>query len=155
MAHVAKVLVVGLLVVLVAQLLWRRWRAAQQQAKRQLATLEFADRREQLQSDFLQAAAATGKPRGLRWKQCELHEGQHFATDRANGELYALVGATISFAAIPGGGMEDVEAVSNLRCATAIFVHRAGHWTTDGRVAFNLEPDQALERYHESLQPLE
>ena len=155
MAQVTKVLVVGLLLVLVAQLLWRRWRAAQQQAKRQLATLEFADLRAQLQSDFLQAAAATGKPRGLRWQQCELHNGQRFATDRANGELYAMVGATISFEAIPGGGMEDVEAVSNLRCATAIFVYRDGRWTTDGRVAFNLEPDQALERYEQSLEPLE
>jgi hypothetical protein len=155
MAHAAKVLVVSLLVVFVAQLLWRRWRAAQLQAKRQLATLEFADLREQLQHEFLQAAAATGKPRGLRWKQCELHEGQQFATDRANGELYALIGTTISFEAIPGGGMEDVEAVGNLRCATAIFVHRAGQWTTDGRVAFNLEPAQALEHYQESLEPLE
>ena len=155
MAHAARVLVIGLLVVFIAQLLWRRWRVAQQRAKRQLATLEFADLREQLQSDFLRAAAATGKPRGLSWKQCELHEGQLFATDRANGDLYALVGTTISFEAIPGGGMEDVEAVGNLRCATAIFVHRGGQWSTDGRVAFNLEPAQALEHYQESLQPLE
>ena len=155
MAHALKVLAVGLLVVFIAQLLWRRWRAAQQQAKRQLATLEFADVREQLQRDFLQAAAATGKPRGLSWKDCQLHDGQLFATDRANGDLYALVGATIRFEAIAGGGMEDVEAVGNLRCATAIFVHRTGQWSTDGRVAFNLEPAQALERYQESLQPLE
>lgn len=51
--------------------------------------------------------------------------------------------------------MEDVEAVSNLRCATAIFVHRLGRWTTDGRVVFNLEPPQALERYQASLAAFE
>lgn len=153
MPHFAKVLAVGVVVVFIAQLLWRRWRKAQQGAKRQLAVLEFPDQREQLQAEFLQAAAATGKPRGLNWKQCELHEGEIFATDRVNGELYALVGTTVSFEAIPGGGMEDVEAVGNLRAATAIFVHRGGTWTTDGRVVFNHEPQQALERYAESLQP--
>jgi len=153
MVLTVKVLV-GVVVVFLAQLLWRRWRKAQQQAKRQLAMLEFPDLREKLQADFLQAAAATGKPRGLSWKQCDLVEGQLFATDRVNGELYALVGATISFEAIPGGDMEDVEAVGNLRCATAIFVHRSGEWTTDGRVVFNLEPRQALEHYEQSLQLL-
>ena len=154
MTHAVKVLAIGVVVVFVAQLFWRRWRAAQQRAKRQLATLEFADLRAKLQAEFLVAAAATGKPRGLSWKECELHEGQLFAIDRANGELFALVGTTIRFEAIPGGGMEEVEAVGNLRCATAIFVHRSGQWTSDGRVVFNLEPLQALEHYQESLQQL-
>lgn len=154
MALVAKVLV-GIVVVFFAQMLWRRWRVAQQQAKRQLAMLEFADLRATLQGDFLTAAAATGKPRGLSWKQCDLHAGQLFATDSVNGELFSLVGTTISFEAIPGGDMEDVEAVGSLRCATAIFVHRNGAWTTDGRVVFNLEPPQALEHYQESLQRLD
>jgi hypothetical protein len=137
-----------------AQRVWRRFRDAQLRAKRELAMLEFVDVRAKLQAEFLAAAGATGKPRGLSWKQCDLDEGQLFATDRVNGELFALVGATISFEAIPGGGMEDVEAVGNLRCATAFFVHRNGEWTTDGRAAFNLEPPQALEHYHESLQQL-
>ncbi len=154
MAYVVKVFAVGIVVVFFSQRLWRRWRTAQQQSKRQLATLEFADLREKLQMEFLQAAAATGKPRGLSWKQCDLDEGQLFATDRVNGELFALVGATISFEAIPGGDMEEVEAVGNLRYATAIFVHRDGQWTTDGRVVFNLEPMQALERFAQSLQPI-
>jgi len=155
MAHALKVLLLGIVAVFVAQLLWRRWRAAQQLAKRQLATLEFPEVRDALQSEFLAAAGATGKPRGLSWKQCDLDEGQLFATDRANGELYALVGTTISFEAIAGGGMEDVEAVGDLRSATAVFVHRDGNWTTDGRVVFNLEPPEALEHFQESLQPLE
>ncbi|MEM8945135.1 MAG: hypothetical protein AAGD11_08125 [Planctomycetota bacterium] len=155
MPHVAKVLFIGIIIVFVAQLLWRRWRTAQQAAKRKLATLEFEGLREGLQSEFLQAAAATGKPRGLRWKNCELHNGVLFATDRANDDLYALVATTVSFEAIEGGGMEDVEAVGNLRAATAIFIHRGGQWTTDGRVVFNLEPQQALEHYQESLQSLD
>ena len=47
--------------------------------------------------------------------------------------------------------MEDVEAVGNLRSATAVFAHRRGAWTTEGRVVFNLEPNEALEHFSESL----
>ncbi|HCK42347.1 MAG: hypothetical protein CMJ72_12435 [Planctomycetaceae bacterium] len=153
--HLAKILAVALVLVFVAQWLWRRWRAAQQQAQRQLAMLKYFELGDSLQKEFIKAAAATGKPRGLRWKQCDLQAAPLFAIDRANGELFALVGATISFEAIPGGDMEDVEAVGNLRSATAIFAHRQGRWTTDGRTVFNLEPPQALEHFRESLQKVE
>jgi len=152
--HPFLIFVLGAVVALVAGVFWRRWSAAQQRAKRALAMLEFAERRGELQEEFLSAAGATGKPRGLRWKQCDLHEGELFATDRVTSELYALVGTTISFEAIPGEGMEDVEAVGNLRAATAVFIHREDQWTTDGRVVFNLEPPQALEHYAESLERL-
>jgi len=153
MPHAGKVLVAAVVLVIAAQFLWRRWRQAQQRARRQLARLEFSELRESLQSEFLTAAAATGKPRGLSWKQCDLASGQLFAVDRVTGELYAFVGTTISFEAIPGGGMEDVDAVGNLRSATAVFVHRHGRWTTDGRVVFNLEPQEALVHFQESLRP--
>jgi hypothetical protein len=152
MQHLATVLALSLFAVWLAQRLWRRWRLAQLQAQRQLAMLEFPALRAALQAQFMAAAAATGKPRGLRWVRCDLHEGELFATDQANGELYALVGTTIGFEAIAGGGMEEVEAVSNLRCATALFVHREGAWITDGRTVFNLEPEQALQHYQQILQ---
>ena len=71
--------------------------------------------------------------------------------DRANGELVGLVGVTIGFEAIEGGGMEDVEAVGNLRAATAVFAHHGRDWGTQGRVIFNLEPREVLERYRDSL----
>jgi hypothetical protein len=74
-----------------------------------------------------------------------------FAVDEASGELVALVATTISFAAIEGGGMEDVEAVSNLRSATATFVHRRHAWSTDGRVIFNLEPAEAIAKFAGAL----
>ena len=77
-----------------------------------------------------------------------------FAVDRVSGELYAFVAATISFSAIEGGGMEEVEAVGNLRAATAVFVHRDGRWTTDGRVVFNLDPAGAVSHYAESITPI-
>ena len=38
--------------------------------------------------------------------------------------------------AMRGGGMEDVEAVGNLRAATAVFRVEKGSWATDGRALF-------------------
>ena len=76
------------------------------------------------------------------------------ARDRATGQLVALVGVTISFSAIEGGGMEDVEAVGNLRAATAVFNWNGRQWTTDGRAVFNLEPREVLDRYKDSLDPV-
>jgi hypothetical protein len=128
-----------------ARALWRRGEA--------MAT--FPADRTALEAEFLTAASATGKPRGLRWTGCRLEGEPLFAQDRGNGELYALVPATISFAAIEGGGMEEVEAVSNLRAGTATFVHRGGRWTTDGRAVFNLDPAGTVEHYQETLAKLD
>ena len=151
MGHTALVLLAGIAIALVAGWFWRRGRAAQLRARQQLACMQFADMRSTLADVFLQSTRSTGIPRGLNWESCQLSEDEVFATDRVTGELYALVGATISFSAIPGGGMEDVEAVGNLRYATAIFVHKQGTWQSDGKVMFNLEPRQAVEHYDQSL----
>ena len=155
MDHLVKIALVGAAVALLAGWFWRRSRAAQLKALRELACLEFCDTRPQLEGIFLTAAAATGKPRGLKWEKCQLGEDQVFAVDRVTGELFALAGATISFSAIAGGDMEEVEAVGNLRYATDVFVYRQGSWQSDGQAAFNLEPAQAVERYEESLSRLD
>lgn len=131
-----------------------KWIAARRIADRAAAMAKFPAQRQSLAEPFREAASATGKPRGLRWVACELDEPTRFATDRATGELYAFTGVTISFEAIAGGGMEDVEAVSNLRSATAVFVHRGGRWATDGRVVFNLDPDQALAHFRDTIEAI-
>jgi hypothetical protein len=115
------------------------------------ALRQFVRDRDALESAFFKAAASSGKPRGLAWKECALQQGVLLARDRANGDLVGLVGATISFEAIAGGDMEDVEAVGNLRAGTAIFTYDGREWTTQGRVVFNLEPREVLERYKNSL----
>lgn len=117
----------------------------------QRALREFVRDRDSLEAEFFAAAGATGKPRGLKWTQCAFQQGVLLARDRANGQLVGLVGVTIGFEAIEGGGMEEVEAVGNLRAATAVFTHDGRKWTTQGRAVFNLEPREVLERYKDSL----
>jgi hypothetical protein len=146
---VCAVLGAGIALVAIA----RQRRAVNAASRRNAAMSAFAAQLPDLGPAFLAAAAATGKPRGLRWEACRLDGEPVFAVDRTSGELFALVGATVSFSAIPGGGMEEVEAVGNLRAATAVFVHRGGQWSTDGRVVFNLGPAEALNHYRDSLAP--
>ena len=135
----------------VAWLLWAVLRPSLFAQRIERALRQFERERPELEKAFFQKAAATGKPRGLAWKECGFQPGLLLARDRANGELVALVAVTISFEAVEGGGMEDVEAVGNLRAATAVFHWNGRQWTTQGRAVFNLEPREVLERYRDSL----
>src|SRR5690606_31558471 len=105
----------------VAFVIWRpirnSWRAAQLAKARQ----DFHRHRERLEARFFELAAASGKPRGVRWVDCDFDDDVAYARDRHTGDLAALVAVTIRFEAIEGGPMEDVEAVGNLRAATAVF----------------------------------
>src|SRR5262249_6204062 len=58
--------------------------------------------------------------------------------------LAALVAVTISFEAIEGGDMEGVEAVGNLRNASAGFFFGGRRWRTTGKAIFNLNPGEAI-----------
>ena len=90
------------------------------------------------------AAAATGKPRGLRWVGCRITAAAVLARDTASGGVVALVPVQIDFEPVEGGGMEDVPAAREPRPATAVFTFARGDWHTAGRVVFNHTPDQAL-----------
>jgi hypothetical protein len=153
MGQLLGVLVALAMIVIAAVLLARRRRGNRFPTEESLQPLigEFRRSQDRLAIELLSAAAATGKPRGLRWVGCELSGEPVFAVDPRTREPVALVGATVSFESVEGGGMEEVEAVSNLRSATAVFAHRGGRWTTEGRVLFNLEPREALERFGKSL----
>ncbi len=137
--------------IVAAWLLWVLLRPTLFVRRVERARREFARDRASLQAKFFQVAAASGKPRGLAWKSCAYQDEVLIARDRANGELVGLVGVTIGFEAVQGGGMEDVEAVGNLRAATAVFTHNGREWTTNGRAVFNLEPREVLDRYRSSL----
>jgi hypothetical protein len=137
-----------------AWLCWAILRPSMFRRRVERALRQFVKNRDALESEFFKAAAASGKPRGLAWTQCAFQPGVVLARDRANGELVGLVAVTIGFEAVEGGGMEEVEAVSNLRAATAVFTHNGRAWTTQGRAVFNLEPRDVVTRYKESLDAL-
>ena len=115
---------------------------------------EFRIRREWLEAEFVKQASRSGKPRGLAWADCDFENEVCFARDRVSGELRALVAVTIRFEAIVGGGMEHVEAVSNLRSATAVFLYSHSHWHTDGRAVFNLSPHETIRHFAHELEPV-
>lgn len=142
------------LFLMLAWLVWAILRPTLFTRRIERALRQFVRDRDALEAAFFQAAAASGKPRGLAWKQCAFQQGVVLARDRANGEIVGLVGVTIGFEAIEGGGMEDVEAVGNLRAATALFTHNGRAWATQGRALFNLEPREVLVRYKGSLDAL-
>jgi hypothetical protein len=130
-----------------AYLLWRRLRVFGRQVQIERARELFKLQRERLEAQFMTAAAATGKPRGLRWVDCDWDDGVEFVRDRRSGQIAALVGVTIQFEAVPGSDMEGLPAVGNLRNASAVFFFQSGHWRTVGKAVFNMNPDEALEHF--------
>lgn len=143
---------IGVVAAIVAALavtsaLWRPLRAARREARLARARQQFKLQRERLEARFFSLAASSGKPRGLRWVDCDFDNLVTYARDRKSGQLSAFVGVTISFEAIEGGLMEGVEAVGNLRAATAVFIYGQQGWETQGRVMFNLNPSEAIAYY--------
>ena len=64
-----------------------RRRAAQLTKARRL----FKYQRELLEARFLELAAASGKPRGLRWMECDFDDDVAYARELRSGQLAALV----------------------------------------------------------------
>ena len=128
-------------------LLRRPLRSFGKQVQGERARELFKLQRERLEVKFLRAAAATGKPRGLRWKDCQWESGAEFVRERRTGQIAALVGVTIRFEAVEGSDMEGLPAVNNLRNASAVFFFHRGHWDTVGKVVFNMNPDEAVAHF--------
>ena len=149
-------LVIATLILLgVAAWQFQRFTDRHREARTAEHMLLFQRRREWLEAKFFEIASQRGSPRGLEWTDIDFESKVSFARDRRNGDLTALVGITIKFDPIEGGGMEDVEAVANRKAASAVFRHRGTEWTTDGRAIFNLNPVEAIEYYQSELELLE
>jgi hypothetical protein len=112
----------------------------------QRAVRLFRLQREKLEAKFIDLAHANGKPRGLRWLNCDWLSAVTFARDRQTGLITAFAGINIRFEAIEGGDMEDVAAVSTLRDAVAVFHFQNGNWGTGGKALFNMNAEEALTR---------
>ncbi len=119
------------------------------------ARQRFVQQREHLEAEFLRAARASGKPRGLRWMDCDWEPDVVLARDRKTRQLTALVGVTIRFEAVEGSEMEGLPAVGNLRNASGVFYLEAGRWRSAGRAVFNLNPGEALEHFKQQYERVE
>jgi len=128
-----------------------RWQRARTM-RHALAT--FRTCREQLEARFFDMASRRGIPRGVRWHQCDFLGPVEFARDRATGLITAFVSINVSFEAIPGSDMEDVQAVGLLRDACALFHYQHGAWGTGGRALFNMNPHDAVQRLAVQYEPL-
>ena len=145
------VVVVAVSIAILVLLIMRPLRTALRESRFAQARKDFHYQRERLEARFFQLASESGKPRGLRWVDCDFDDDVAYALDRQSGVLSALWGMTLRFEAIEGGEMEDVEAVSNLRAATSVFIFEKGVWTTQARTIFNLNPTEAIRFYQKKL----
>lgn len=143
---------VALAAVVGVTLVWRPLRGAVRARRLERAKSGFRVARERLEAKFLDRAAATGRPRGLRWVDCDWEDDVTFARDRHTNQLTAFVGVTVRFEAVEGGPMEGVPAVKNLRNATAMFHYDGAQWGTGGKALFNVNPDEAVARFHDQFE---
>ena len=147
MGNIVSIIVAGALAALAGTAIamaLRPIRAARRAEQLARIQRDFHRQREQLEAKFIDRAAASGKPRGLMWTNVIFDDDVIYARDRRHRCLKALVAIEVSFEAVEGGGMEDVEAVSNVRAATAEFLYDGARWCTAGRVYFNLAPSAAV-----------
>src|SRR5438034_1968054 len=145
-------LAAALVVGVVVWFLWRPLRSLGKDIQVERARESFVLQRERLEAKFVTAAAATGKPRGLRWKDCSFEGDVELARERQTGQLVALIPVTIQFEAIEGSDMEGLPAVGNLRNASAVFFFQRGQWQTAGRAVFNFNPGEALEHFKQQYE---
>ena len=127
--------------------LWRLGCTVQVERARELFRLQH----ERFEDHLLTAARATGKPRGLRWAGCTITGNAVLARDAAAGGIVALVPVEIRFEPEEGSDLEANPAAREPRPATAVFTFRRGHWHTDGRVVFNLDPHRAAKHFGNTL----
>jgi hypothetical protein len=123
--------------------LWFLACAIQVERARELFRLQH----ERFEEMLVKAANETGKPRGLRWIGCEIIGDAVLARETASRDLVALVPVVVRFEPVEGSDMEAVPAAREPRTATAVYTYSKGHWHTDGRVVFNLDPHQTIAHF--------
>ncbi len=149
---VAGVILAGIVSLAIA---WQPLARRSRRRQAEQALLSFRRQREMLEARFFTMASSLGKPRGLRWLDCQWRDQVTFARDRQTGLVTAFVSVNIRFEAIEGGDMEDVAAVGTVREACALFHYQMAAWGTGGRALFNLDPQMAIDRFQDQYEPLE
>jgi hypothetical protein len=115
-------------------------KAVQAERARELFRLQH----ERFEDEFLQKAAATGLPRGLKWQACQISGEVLLVRDTRSGCLAALVPLVIQFEPVEWSELVDAPLAREPRLATAVFTFARGSWETAGRVVFNHTPEQTV-----------
>ena len=116
---------------------------------------QYERHQQELHRNCIAIASAAGKPRGLLWSHQQWLTSWVLVEDTATGLVTMLHGVNLSFEAVEGGEMEDVDAVSTVRDATAVFHFQNGRWGTGGRVLFNMSPESAVQSLGDDLKILD
>ncbi len=132
----------------------RPWLNARRRTAAELAMRQFPLQREQLEAKFFDLARSSGKPRGLKWLDCDWQSEVTFARACDTGLLTAFVAVNLRFEAIAGGDMEGITHVDTLREAAAVFHFEKGRWKTVGRALFNMNPSEAMVRLVGQFEPV-
>ena len=145
----------GLIVVTLVGALW--WAATRHPRRTTVerARKLFHLQREHLEFRFVTLARQGFRPRGLELADCDFEDEVSFARDRHNGRLRAYVAVTIHFPAIDGGGMEDTPNVERPKAGSAEFRLDGSDWRTDGKVHFNVNPAEAIQRNQQEVELVE
>jgi len=133
---------------------WSPFKALQKR-RNERAIRSFRLQREQLEAQFFRRAGSLGKPRDLRWLECDWLDTVTFGRDLKTGMLTAFVAVNIRFEAVEGGDMEGLEAVGMVRDAAAVFHYHRGQWGTGGRALFNMNPTDALVHLRGQYEPID
>lgn len=146
----------GIVLILIIAVILPVWGTRRRWTRRRLrrAIVQFHRQREWLEARFWKLASDSGKPRGLRWANCDFADDVLFARDRSSGGLRALVEVTIQFEAEPDGPMTEVAAVEDRKEATIVFRLDGPQWEVDGRALFNLDPTTVLAQYDHELESI-
>jgi hypothetical protein len=147
--------VVAVSAALVGLYLWRKLHGVGRTIHVARAREMFELQRERLEAMFLRVAAATGKPRGVRWVGCTFDGEPLLARDRQTRKVVALVPATLQFEAVAGGDMEGQPAVDRPKTAAAVFAFERGQWVTAGRAVFNMSPDEAVRHFQQQYERID
>src|SRR6516225_5570777 len=105
-------LVIAILALVIV--IWSPLRSFGKEMQIERARELFKLQRERLEAQFLKAAAATGKPRGLRWKDCQWDDAVEFVRERSSGQIAARMEVTVQFETIERSNKEGLPTVVKL-----------------------------------------
>jgi hypothetical protein len=97
---------------------------------------DFRANQPELLAEWLRAAAAFGKPKGLTWVGYEVLGEPLF------GPGWAVLPVQVQFEPTPDGGLADVPQAREPRPVVALFAYTRRRWGTGGRAVFNLTASQ-------------